>query len=815
MEAGNAPTRWGIRWRERWRRHATRLRPAAFVVATVLVAVWATGALGIAGAVDATARRTFYDLRGPRPSSPSVIFIAIDQDTAREWGPAPWPWARYEELVGQVLAGNPRMIAVLEPGPRVIPEGDGMPATLADAVADGRLLMPSPTPGFGQPEVALDTRGVVEAIELGSPSAMTGPTITAEVVRRLGHRQTTGRLGVNYIGPPDALPTLPAHHVARGEIPAATFTGRVVIIGLRGERFTSSVPTPVGPMSPAEVHAHALHGLVERVTWRSPPLAIELGLILLCAAASVIGLRRARSPTRATVLLAGAGFIVTATGYVLFTRFAIAVSLGAPLAALAYGALGGLLLERHDAQRDVAELRRTVARRISVEAPGKDLAAPHDRFVDALRSYFDLESCVWAELPPGKWHLNLVGWWGASADQVHEMRRDVRRDPWRLPYSSHRPEWANRSFLKEELGTKSLVVPLVTFGRLHGFWILNVLRDRVVTEAQIRMLTAITNQLALERERRLVRPEDADDALGSTLVDALHAVHNESLRLGQIHDRHLAVLEHLPVGVLVASLWGQVEYGNLAMRKFLSAAGVDDPEELGLAELLRKLTGVETAAVRDVLREVVAGGAAVKLEARAPDAVAPRTFEVVLARVRFPQEPGEADEHAPTSLVLTAASRAERDLAALDWRWSAAAAGSGARHVVDVARLVREAATQLAASVEIRSTSAVVVADGDELAEAIRLVLAEATAGAPTGARLIVEDDHDVVTVRVIVAATLPASDVAAVRSASAADAPAHLADLVRARDQVAASRGKLEIESSLEEGTAVALRLPKPGRDS
>jgi len=35
----------------------------------------------------------------------------------------------------------------------------------------------------------------------------------------------------------------------------------------------------------------------------------------------------------------------------------------------------------------------------------------------------------------------------------------------------------------------------------------------------------------------------------------------------------------------------------------------------------------------------------------------------------------------------------------------------------------------------------------------------------------------------------------------------------VRARDRVAANRGSVEITSSLEEGTALALRLPKPGR--
>jgi hypothetical protein len=808
--------------RESWLRRLARLRPAAAITALVMVLVYVMSVIGIDTALDARARRFFYDMRGRRPPSASVLFVAIDQDTAHEWGGGPWTWERYDALIGKILAGNPELIAVLEPGPRVIAEAGELPPDLVAAIDDGRLLMPVPTFGFGQPRVSLDASGVVEAVDLGSASALEGPTITAEIVRRLGGRPATGRLGVNFIGPPDALPTLPAHHVARGEVPAKTFEGRVVVIGMRGERFTANVPTPVGPMSPAEVHAHALHGLVEHVTWRRLPFGVEVGLVLFCAGAAVIGLRRARSPILATITLIAVALLVVTLAYWLFARHAIELGVAAPLSALALGAVGGLLLERHDAQRDVTELRRTVARRIGAQRD-EDLAAPHDRFVDALRSYFTVESTVWAELPPGRWHLDLAGWWGAGPDAVLERRRDVRRDPWRQPYASHRPEWSNRAFLKDD-SQKTLIVPLVAFGRLHGFWILNVKKDVQISDAQLRLLTALTNQLALERERRLTRPEAEGGgvALGSTLVDAVHAVHNESLRLGQIHDRHLAVLEHLPVGVLVASLWGQVEYSNQAMRRFLVGAGMDTPDDLGLVELLQRLTGVDAGAVRDVVRELASGGAAVRLEARVADAVQAQRYELVLARVRFPQAGSEPDEHAPTSLVLTAASRAERDVAAVDWRWAAVEGGSHARHVVDVAQLVRDTAAQLAAAghasgppdIEITAESAVVVASGAELGDAVRAILAEAMRDAPTGARLIVEDDHDVVTVRVVIPTILPAADVQAVRSRRAETAPEHLAALIRARDQVTANHGRVEIDSSLDEGTSVRVQLPKPGRD-
>ena len=326
----------------------------------------------------------------------------------------------------------------------------------------------------------LDSRGVVEAIDLGDPDALDGTSVTREVLHRLGY-DAGRKLEVNYIGPPDALATLPAHHVARGDVPASTFADRVVVIGLRGEPFTNEVPTPVGPMSPSAVHAHALHAVVSQATWREPGPLIMALLVLAFAAFGIAMPRRARTARRAGARLLVAAAIIVLGAYALFAWANMLVGPGGPLIALVLGGTGGLLLERRDAQRGVANLHHQVTQRLlqAVAArPGVTTAVLHDRFAETLRTHVELASCAWAELPAGTWHIEIRRWYGDGRDElVHERRRDVRRDPWRLPYGSHRPEWSNRQFMRDDLELQTLLVPMASFGRLLGFWIVNVRAD--------------------------------------------------------------------------------------------------------------------------------------------------------------------------------------------------------------------------------------------------------------------------------------------------------------------------------------------------
>lgn len=786
----------------------------------VVVGTWIFAEIGVADAISAVARRAYYAERGTRPGGARVVFVAIDEATARDWGAPPWPWSRYQALIGRVLEGQPRLVAVLESGPKVLQSGE-IPAELSAAVAAGRLILPPAAVGFHQPAVVLESSGVVEAIDLGEPDATDGMSITRDVLDRLGY-PAHGHVAVNFIGERDALPTLLAHYVAGGDVPASTFTGRVVVIGLAGQTFANDVPTPVGPMAPAAVHAHALHAVVSNATWRGPTSATTIALVLVLAAVGVIVPRRARSAVRAFAVLVGAAVVAVVVGYLLFSKATMLFGIGEALVAIALGGICGLLLERWDALRGVAEMHTRVAQRLVQAVAARPEVTPdliQDRFSEALRAHVELSSCAWAELPIGAWHLQIKRWYGdATNDHIYERRRDVRRDPWRLPYGSHRPEWSNRTFMRDDLELDTLLVPVSSFGRLLGFWIVNVPVGVDISDAQLRAIEALSDDAAFALdEQRLERGIGASrrDYLPGALPDAIRAANHDALALARMHVRTHAALERLPVGVLTATSWGFIESCNRAMRRFLEAAGVATPERIAVATMLARVTGVEEAAVRSVLRELFTTGTPLRLETRigAPGAP-PQIYELVLSRSKT--------DDGPASLVLTASERNERPLVALDWRWSGA--GVGARYVVDMAVVVRDALATLTAegvwttppAVELRAASAVVVARGDELAQAMVAMLGTASGPDASSGRILIEDsDRDIRVLIAQPAVSIPHGDLAAVATEqpdALSSQLAHLRPLVRARADIESNRGRVEFTSNLADGTIIAIYLPKPG---
>lgn len=796
------------------------LRSVIAVWALVIIGAWFGAQLGIADALNSVVRRWYYAERGTRPGGARVLFVAIDETTARDWGSPPWPWSRYQALIDRILDGQPRLVAVLEPGPKVLQDG-AVPTELGAAVAAGRLVLPPAEIGFHQPAVVLEPRGVVEAIDLGNPDATDRGSITHDVLQRLGY-PARGHLTVNFIGSPDALPTLLAHYVARGEVPASTFTDRVVVIGLRGEAFTNEVPTPVGRMAPTAVHAHALHAVVTHATWREPNTALVVLLVAGFAALGIVVPRRARSPYRAGAVLAGAAAIVVVAAYLLFARAYILFPVGESFVALVLAGTCGLLLERNDTLRGLTKMHNQVTERL-VQAvgarPGVTAEMIQDRFAEALRTHLEVVSCAWAELPPGAWHLQIKRWYGeATTEQIHERRRDVRRDPWRLPYGSHRPEWSNRLFMQESLELDTLLLPVSSFGRLLGFWIVNVPMTFIVSETQLQAIQALCDDAAYALdELRIERAlgDERRDYLPGALPDAVRAANHETLALARMQNRTHAALERLPVGVLTATSWGHVESCNQAMKRFLDAAGVDNPHTIGVNAMLARVTNVPEAAARTVIRELFVTGTPLRLEARvgAPGGP-PQVYELVLSR-------SQTDD-GPASLVLAVSERHERPLMALDWRWTGG--GVGTRNVVDVAALLRDTLATLTANgtwtippaIELRATSAVVLARGDELAQAMLAMLSSASGPDASSARVLLEDsDHEIKISIAQPAVSIPYGDLAALGSEKPdhlSPQLAHLVPLARARADIESNRGRVEFTSTLANGTTIAIFLPKPG---
>ena len=219
-------------------------------------------ALLVAGAASAVTPALDARLHGvaarafARPSrSHAVVLVAVDEATRTAWGAPPWAAALTDELAAEIERGGPRLV-IWPPG-HVQEDMSQGPAVGIDPLVSPTLLR-AEEPGF--PGAAL------AALGLGSRA------------EPLPVRFAT------------SVPTVSARRVLAGGIPASTFRDRVVVIG-RDEPALRTVATPMGAMSPAQVEAQALLGVLDGARWFVLPLWLRIAALVLWALAVARSLR--------------------------------------------------------------------------------------------------------------------------------------------------------------------------------------------------------------------------------------------------------------------------------------------------------------------------------------------------------------------------------------------------------------------------------------------------------------------------------------------------------------------------------------------
>jgi CHASE2 domain-containing sensor protein len=569
-------------------------------LAAALVVVLVGEALGLWAAADERLVATFYAVRGARASQQAVILVAVDDETMARWGPPPYGWDRLGALTAAVARGGPSVVALVEPGQRLA-RAEIPPRAASEAMATGRLLAPAPV-GTSLPPPAT----AVDALPVAA-------TLTAEILARSGLHATRDPLPIDYLGG-DSLPEVSAARVAAGDLPAATFAGKVVLVGITARAATTTLPTPVGPLAPAEIQAQAILGLTDGVAWRIPGagarwlLAAAVGLAVLLITARF-------DETRALILFAAAALALVVLCYLLFAR-GVAL-LGPSLAAAT--ALAAVLVqgfvERRALRGGLAELARDLRLRVGLDSLGPDArsdaaAAFWVRIAELARLYLDCRSSIVAELPPGRWHLAFRVLVGTSIAELREQRRDVRRGAYHRAHLALGQVWQD-DFMAEELGQRTLLVPLVVATRLTGFWILNFPAAFELEPAQQKLVDILARQIALAVDRRqtaLARPEShplVELLAPSRLEEKLGGLGADLRRLGADKRGLATLLDGLPYGVLVATLWGEVRYANRALVKLLAEEGESRVQTMGIGEVLLALSVAQKDEVYGGLRRLV------------------------------------------------------------------------------------------------------------------------------------------------------------------------------------------------------------------
>ena len=613
-----------------------RARHVALVLAGVMVAMWLLHLAGIGAAGDRFLRSFYYVLRGSETVSERVVFVAMDEDTGKAWGPPPWSWQRYDAMLTTILAANPRVVALLEPGPRVLPsEQPQFEPLLARAIAAGRVILPPVAAGLGQPRLVLEDAGGVEAVSIARAPGDNVPSTTEQVIRAGGLALPPGdQLLVHYLGGPHSLPTVPAHRIATGEIPANTFERRIVIVGLRGEQFAPQVPTPVGPLSPAEVHAHAVRGLAHGALWAPMPAWAQW---LLCGSLAAVCLLilPLLNLRPSIVFMFGIALALLVVDYVLFSFGILRMGAANPLVALALAAVASWLGERHQVLRELETMSRWSARRLALDTstgPEPDAFGElWERFARTSRTFTQFESALLGELSDSNWHLEFKLGFGVAPDQVRELRRDVRREPYKSAFMMHRPVWSER-FMHAELEQKALLVPLRSFNRVLGLWVINFRKNVEVPNSTLRMVELLAEQLTLTMERqRIRRLRDVRSSVRESLLLRPIQETRSSMQFFAHEQTNLTrMFESLPIGVLVATLWGEIEYINAAMRRFLSSLHVDSAKQGSLPDLLSALTDASETEVHETVMRLFSGSPFVELSCHS-DADIESSYQITLS----------------------------------------------------------------------------------------------------------------------------------------------------------------------------------------
>ncbi len=637
-------------------RDALRL-PLSLVACLAIVAGLAS--IGLVAAIDSGLQRAYYKARGTvegaKNSASPVLLVALDDTTAKRWGAPPWPDEHFQSLVAKIMESEenqPKVVALLE-GSMLL-----MRDSAADALEEKGWLVPksndSSPGGFAQPALRIDHGGVDE-ITLKHPDGT--PSVLSRVVEKIAEdaedaeqdaglgMPATATLPIHYTGSPDSLPTIAAHRIVDGQISNATFAGRIVIIGPQGQWFAPRLPTPVGPMSPAEIQAHALTGWLAGKVWRAIPwwqywlMLAGFALVLLVVAPRV----------RTGVVIAIAAIsLATAIGldYWLFVSGTTMLGASGFALVLIVALLGSWISERRRARREMGELSRWLAKQAETELQSGSLRGSDEdflrKFLRASRTYVDFHSAIFAELPQGKFHLADDSFLclDTETSEIFERRRDVRRDPYAKAYRTHRPEWATRPFMKKELELKTLMVPLVELGRILGYWVVNFPRATKISRRKIQLIETLGHQasIALDRRRLQQKVREKDGALASSkptvLLGQLRDTRQAAASMLQSQHRIDELFENLPVGVLVATLWGEVELVNAVMRRFLHEMGIEDPLRMSLPALVAKISGSDEDRVREQLRNTMGDKSAVRISRKGGASEArSRPRQLVLSRV--------------------------------------------------------------------------------------------------------------------------------------------------------------------------------------
>lgn len=623
------------------------LARAALMFALVVTIVGLFDVVGLVRAGDQAMHRLWFrtidsfDLG--RTSNEKVVLIT---DASTTLPAKPWSADVLLDLVDALEAGHPTLIAGV--GPSGMFESDAATKLLRelDEIEAGKRPKPASDrlaklrvfrAAIAERLVLVGDEGNLpwreQALVDGDLLVPPGSRFEHIIARTALPPPTEGRLAVHWLLPAKELPEVPIDWVLGGDLPITNFQDKIVLIGITEGDFVA-IATPAGPLSAAQIEAHALAGLSDGMVWHDPA-PFWLWVVALVPAALVFWLLHRASGRIGMLLVVLVVVAVVAADWTSFSSGSLRLGVTRPLALVLLTCLGYWALQAWDTIAGLGLLHARVLSETGADRSEGEVeeAAFWDDLAELGKVYAEqviegAASCTVVERLEG-WALRVRASAGLDKNShealLAERELDMRRAPFRPAWLTLRAH-TTRNLLPSgpTFGQrKSMLIPLQVDGELLGVWLVHLLEEVEVSETQTESFETLGRQMAASILRRRERAALRDQGTRERLRDRLDTILG-GLRILRGEQRWaLELLEQLPMRALISTVWGEIEYVDPRLRQALahrypglfnegSGEGVDPANDL--RAVLARLTGKTLDEAHRLMRRVVQDGVELELD---------------------------------------------------------------------------------------------------------------------------------------------------------------------------------------------------------
>lgn len=533
-----------------------------------------------------------------------VVFTFVPENTGRGFFSA-------AEVRGKVVFG--RRTESAGNGERLVP---WPPAAESSALPFGVVRIPPAVYGVHR------TQAHVHAGDFGRYPDLALIAAQRFLERRSGFPENIYM--VNFLGGLERLPHVSLKRLLAGGLIPELVRNRTVVVGLNDEVGLHTPITSSDAMMPLPVYqAYALDTLIEGRWIRTTPLWVTAIMLAWVSLISVVAYQW--TGVRLASWLTGTLIVIYVASAWLLLSYAW---VWPPVMELfIVQTVCFLLITRHrtlaneQAFRQILLVTSTRLKERVITRDFYEVEDPWPQLIQFVQNILDLDRSIFMERYAKQNFVRVGAGYQCTEDDIHEQRRDYRREPYSTAIAENRPIPLTRTFLKVRESEDQYLVPLRHGNEILGFWAFGV---ETAKAKEMPRFLAVADQFSTEIGRLLFQRSQwqASRQSESAVVSRYLRLEGGAVAGGPFSEtvhqlvRRMEALEWILNGVetpiAAYDIFGQIMHINEAMSELLSTHEVRF-HDMGALDLLAALSAKDTDYARSVFQHVALGGEPISL----------------------------------------------------------------------------------------------------------------------------------------------------------------------------------------------------------